>query len=60
MERYVSLTGMMKIMNDILSEKEYQKFILNYLETKNGYTIRKNANFDRLFAVDCGMLFKFS
>ena len=46
-------------MNDILSEKEYQKFILNYLETKNGYTVRKNADFDRLFAVDRGMLFKF-
>lgn len=60
MERYVSLTGMMKVMNDILSEKEYQKFILNYLEIKKGYTIRKKADIDRLFAVDRGMLFKFS
>ena len=60
MERYVSLTDMVKVINDILFEKEYQKFILNYLETKkNGYTVRKNADFDRLFAVDRGMLFKF-
>ena len=34
MERYVSLTDMVKVINDILFEKEYQKFILNYLETK--------------------------
>lgn len=46
-------------MNNIFTEKEYQKFILDYLKDNNGYIIRKNANFDRLFAVDREMLFKF-
>ena len=31
----------------ILSEKEYQKFILERLEKDNGYVIRKASNFDR-------------
>ena len=46
-------------MNDILSEKQYQKFILNYLKDNNGYIIRKDDNFDRLFAMDKELLFKF-
>ena len=46
-------------MNNILSEKEYQKFIMERLEQDNGYTIRTNGNFDRLFAMDKEMLFKF-
>ena len=46
-------------MNDILSEKEYQHFILNYLKTNNGYIIRSNNNFDRLYAMDKELLFKF-
>ena len=46
-------------MNNILSEKDYQKFLLERLEKDNGYVIRKAANFDRLFAVDREMLFKF-
>ena len=46
-------------MNEVLSDKEYQKFILNYLHDKNGYVIRKDSDFDRLFAIDRGMLFKF-
>ena len=45
-------------MNDILSEKEYQKFILERL-SENGYQIRKASNFDRLFAVDRDILFDF-
>lgn len=46
-------------MNDILSEKQYQKFILNYLKDNNGYTIRTDDDFDRLFAMDKELLFKF-
>ena len=46
-------------MNSILSEKEYQKFILDYLKKKNGYVVRKDKNFDRLYAIDREMLFKF-
>ena len=46
-------------MNDILSEKQYQKFILNYLKDNNGYIIRTDDNFDRLFAMDKELLFKF-
>ena len=46
-------------MNDILSEKQYQKFILNYLKDNNGYIIRKDDDFDRLFAMDKELLFKF-
>lgn len=43
----------------ILSEKEYQKFLLERLEKDNGYVIREASNFDRYFAVDREMLFKF-
>ena len=46
-------------MNNILSEKEYQKFLLERLEKDNGYVIRSASNFDRAFAVDREMLFKF-
>ena len=46
-------------MNNILSEKEYQHFLMDELEKNNGYVVRKNANFDRAFAMDREMLFKF-
>ena len=46
-------------MTNVLSEKDYQKFLLERLEKDNGYVIRKAANFDRLFAVDREMMFKF-
>lgn len=46
-------------MNEILSEKQYQHFIMDYLKTSNGYVIRKDKNFDRLYAMDREMLFKF-
>lgn len=46
-------------MNDILSEKQYQHEIMDYLQSVNGYRIRKDSDFDRLFAVDRGMLFEF-
>lgn len=43
----------------ILSEKEYQHFIMEKLEKDNGYIVRKAASYDRLFAIDREMLFKF-
>lgn len=46
-------------MNNILSEKEYQHFILERLEQDNGYVIRKATSYDRLFAMDREMLFQF-
>lgn len=46
-------------MNKILSEKDYQKFLLERLVQDNGYVIRKTAHFDRQFAVDREMLFQF-
>lgn len=45
-------------MNNILSEKDYQKFFLEQLE-KNGYRITSAKDFDRLFAVDRIRLFEF-
>ena len=38
-------------MTNILSEKDYQKFLLERLSKDNGYIIRKANNFDRYFAV---------
>ena len=46
-------------MNNILTEKQYQHFIMNYLKTNNGYLVRKYKDFDRLYAMDKEMLFKF-
>ena len=46
-------------MTNILSEKDYQKFLLERLEQDNGFVIRKASNYDRLFAVDREMLFQF-
>lgn len=46
-------------MNDILSEKQYQHEIMDYLQSVNGYRIRNAAAFDRYYAMDREMLFKF-
>lgn len=46
-------------MNEILTEKQYQHFIMDYLKTNNGYLVRKDKDFDRLYAMDREMLFKF-
>ena len=46
-------------MNEILTEKQYQHFIMDYLKMNNGYVIRKDKNYDRLYAMDREMLFKF-
>lgn len=45
-------------MNNILSEKDYQKFIIERL-SNSGYKVRAAAYFDRLFAIDREVLFKF-
>ena len=46
-------------MNTILTEKEYQHYIIDYLKDNKGYIIRKNANFDRLISMDKDILMKF-
>ena len=46
-------------MNNVLSEKEYQRYIIDELVNNNGYIERKATDFDRLFAIDREMLFKF-
>ncbi len=43
----------------ILSEKEYQHYIMERLSEDNGYVIRKAAHFDRHFAMDQELLFRF-
>ncbi|GFH91014.1 type I restriction enzyme EcoR124II R protein [Lachnospiraceae bacterium] len=44
--------------NDVLSEKEYQKYILERL-SENGYEIKPSASYDRFFAIDREALFRF-
>lgn len=46
-------------MNEILTEKQYQHFIMDYLKNNNGYLIRKDSSFDRWHAMDKELLFKF-
>lgn len=46
------------MLNDVLSEKEYQKYILERL-SENGYEIKPSAGYDRLFAIDREALFRF-
>ena len=46
-------------MNTILSEKEYQKFIIEYLVSQNGYIERNSKQYNRLFAMDTELLMKF-
>ena len=43
----------------IISEKEFQHFIMERLEKENGYIIRKATSYDRFFAVDREILFEF-
>lgn len=44
---------------NVLTEKDYQKYIINKLINDNGYILRKDKDFDRLFALDREVLFKF-
>lgn len=46
-------------MNEILTEKEYQRYIIDRLVGDNGFVERKAKNFDRAFALDRDMLFGF-
>lgn len=46
-------------MNNILSEKQYQHYIMEYLKQNNGYIIRTDKDFNRLFAIDEELLFRF-
>ena len=46
-------------MTSILSEKEYQHFIMDRLSLDNGYIVRKATSYDRLFAMDRELLFQF-
>ena len=46
-------------MSDIQTEKDYQHYFMERLEQDNGYIIRDEKNFDRLFALDKELLFKF-
>lgn len=45
-------------MNEVLSEKDYQHFIMDRLK-ENGYVTRSAKHFDRYFAMDQELLFKF-
>ena len=46
-------------MNEVLTEKQYQHFITDYLNKNNGYVVRHNTDFNRLYAMDTELLFKF-
>lgn len=46
------------MINNVLSEKDYQKFIFERL-SEQGYTIKPATNYDRLFAIDRKTLFEF-
>ncbi len=45
-------------MNTILTEKDYQKYIIQRL-VENGYVVRQAEDYERRFAMDPDMLFKF-
>ena len=46
------------MINNVLSEKAYQKFILERL-SEQGYLVKPSTNYDRLFAIDTETLFEF-
>lgn len=46
-------------MNTILSEKEYQSYLLERLNEDNGFEIRDAINYDRMVAMDKELLIKF-
>lgn len=46
-------------MSEVLSEKQYQRFIIDYLTSHNGYIERKDSNFDRYFAMDRQLVLNF-
>lgn len=46
-------------MNKILTERQYQQYIIDYLVSHNGYIERKNDDIDKNYALDKELLFKF-
>lgn len=46
-------------MNLILSEKEYQHYIMDYLVKNNEYIIRENKHFNKYYSLDKELLFNF-
>lgn len=58
-ERLITYARKISGHNSILSEKEYQHFIMERLSQDNGYEIRKAVNYDRYFACDRELLFRF-
>lgn len=46
-------------MSKVLTEKQYQRYIIDYLTSSNNYIERTDANFDRYYALDKEILFKF-
>ncbi len=46
-------------MNTILSEKEYQHYVLDRLQSDNGYIVRNAEHYDRVHACDPELLFRF-
>ena len=46
-------------MSRIITEKQYQNYIIDYLVDTNKYTKRTDQDFDRYYALDKELLFKF-
>lgn len=46
-------------MNKILTEMEFEDFILDHLSKNNGFVLRTNADYDRNLAMDKELLLKF-
>ena len=46
-------------MSKVLTEKQYQRYIIDYLVENNGYIERSDDNFDRYYAMDKELFFKF-
>lgn len=46
-------------MSKVLTEKQYQRYIIDYLTKQNGYLERNDSNFDRYYAIDRQLLFRF-
>jgi type I restriction enzyme R subunit len=59
MDRLTAYSDRLAGKTSVLSEKEYQHFIMRYLEKNNGYVIRDARQYDRLHAIDRELLFKF-
>ena len=46
-------------MSRIITERQYQNYIIDYLVATNKYTKRTDQDFDRYYALDKELLFKF-